>query len=45
MRAYKYILLGIGAVLLLASCTGHRTASDPEPDGDTVEVIISTQDE
>ena len=41
---YSIIKAGLPAgicVCLLGACTERRTASDPVPDGDTVEVVIS----
>lgn len=38
-KAAKY-LMAAAAVALLCACTERRTASDPVPDGDTVEVVI-----
>lgn len=41
MKNYFRPIIAITAVGLLgASCTERRTASDPVPDGDTVEVVV-----
>ena len=41
MNSYFRLFSAIAVVgLLWASCTERRTASDPVPDGDTVEVVI-----
>lgn len=45
MRSKTAILISFAAAWLLGvSCTERRTASDPVPDGDTVEVVIRGKD-
>ena len=38
-------MFGAGALMLLAACTERRTASDPVPDGDTIEVVIDRHEQ
>ena len=40
MKLRISLIFSIAAVCLLGACTGRRTASNPVPDGDTVEVVI-----
>lgn len=41
MKFNRTLIFGTLAVgLLSVACTGRRTASEPEPDGDTIEVSI-----
>ena len=40
MKLSSVLIFGIGIVCLLGSCTERRTASQPDPDGDTVKVVI-----
>lgn len=40
MKRTSLAIIGIGSVCLLGGCTERRTASDPVPDGDTIEVVL-----